>query len=109
MTEGGFVDNRFAPVAERLITLRFDSSLTVVSERLHIRTRRDWLGHQPFFGLEVPAPDADAARAFQDKWRQCSQCADAWEAESSDEFSHCPSRGAITQLEQSAEPSKQEA
>jgi hypothetical protein len=96
----GIVDNRFAPVEERLVTLRFDSSLTIVSENLHIKTRRDWLGHQPVFGPEVPAADAVAACVLQDRWRQCSQCADAWEAEPRDEFSRCPGCGAITQLEE---------
>jgi len=95
------------PVAQRLITLRFDHSLTIVSESLHIRTRPDWLGHQPFFGAEVPSPDAVAARTLQDQWRQCSQCADAWEVESNDEFSRCPGCGAITQLEGAAKPSEQ--
>ncbi len=103
----GIVENRLTPVAERFITLQFDHSLTIVSERLHIRTRSDWLGHQPFFGAEVPSPDAVAARFLQDKWRQCSQCADAWEAESNDEFSRCPGCGAITQLEEDSKPSHQ--
>ena len=100
----GLVENRLAPLAERFITLRFDRSLTIVSESLHIKTRRDWLGHRSFFGPEVPSPDAVAARTIQDKWRQCSQCADAWEAELSDDFSRCPSCRAITELVQSEEP-----
>jgi hypothetical protein len=103
----GAVENRQSPVVGRRITMKFDTSLTVVSEGLCYRDRRDWLGHKPFLGLEVPSPDAVAAHALQDKWRQCSQCADAWEAESSDEFSRCPGCGAITELAESCEPSGQ--
>jgi hypothetical protein len=95
----GVVEDIQAPVAKRRIVMKFDSSFTVVSEGLCYKDRQDWLGHKPFLGPEVPSPDAIAAHALQDKWRQCSQCADAWEAESHEEFSRCPGCGAITQLE----------
>jgi len=103
----GVVEDRHAPVARRTITMKFDSSLTVISDGLCHRERRDWLGHKPFFGSEVPSPDAAVARLIQDDWRQCSQCADAWEAKPNDEFSRCPGCGAITELEQSGEPSEE--
>jgi len=95
----GVVEERLKPVAERIITMRFDRYLKIVAERLHIRTRDNWLGHLPFFGTEVPTPDAVPARVLQGQWRQCSICADAWEAESREDFSRCPNCGAITQLE----------
>lgn len=95
----GVVEDRHQPVVERTVTLTFDHSLKIVAERLHVRTRTEWLGNRPRFGPEVPAADAISARALTEGWRQCSRCADAWEEQPANEFSRCPGCGAITQLE----------
>jgi hypothetical protein len=103
----GIVENRQAPVEERRITMKFDTSFTIVSDNLQYRDRRDWLGHRAFFGSEVPSNPCIPAHMLYNKWRQCSQCSDAWEAQPSEEISRCPNCGAITQLRLDGERARQ--
>jgi hypothetical protein len=94
----GSVELMGARVEERRIRMKFNSSDIVVAEGLIYRVRSQWLGKGIFLKSEVPSDRVVPAQVIQEKWRQCSECSDAWEEESSEEFSHCPSCGVLTQL-----------
>lgn len=94
----GTVEIGVKPLDSSRITMSFDSSLKIVSEKLLFRNREDWLGKEAFLKSEVPSPDAVPAESIQQNWRQCSSCSDAWETPICDEFAHCPSCGRLTQL-----------
>ena len=75
--------------------MKFSSSDIFVAEGLIYRVRSQWLGKGIFLKSEVPSDRAVPAHVIQEKWRQCSECSDAWEEESNEEFSHCPSCGVL--------------
>jgi hypothetical protein len=95
----GSVELKLAPVKEKRIKMRFDSSFTVVSEGLFYRVRSEWLGKKSFLKSEVPSDMALPAQIIRDKWRQCSSCHDAWEEELGEVFSFCPSCGELTEVQ----------
>ena len=87
-----------APVQKREIQLRFDSSLSIDAERLFYAVRREWHGPKARFRGDMPGPDATDAVALENRWRQCGQCADAWEEDPGIVFSICPSCRCLTEL-----------
>jgi hypothetical protein len=69
-----------------------------MAERLFVRDRSEWLGANLRLGSEVPAPDCIPAAMIADSWRQCSGCADAFEAAPSEVYAICPTCGRMTEL-----------
>ena len=94
----GKVINIQSPVQKRVIQLRFDSSLSIDTERLFYAVRTEWLGPKTRFRGDMPGPDAAKAIALENRWRQCSQCADSWEEDCDIVFSICPSCRCLTEL-----------
>ena len=86
------------PIEKRLISLKFDNGLDITAERLFVRDRPDWLGPKTRLGSEVPDPDCVPAAVLLDGWRQCSACADAFEAKPSEVYAVCPACGRMTEF-----------
>jgi hypothetical protein len=89
-----------SPAQRREIQLRFDASLSILSERLFYAVRPDWLGPKSRFRGDMPGPDAIDADALDGRWRQCSGCCDAWDEDTDLVFSICPTCRCLTELKQ---------
>jgi hypothetical protein len=94
----GLIEHWNVPTEGRRVSLKFDASFVVVAERMFVRDRSDWLGPKPRIGSEVPEPDCAPATAIVDRWRQCSACADAFEADPGEVHVVCPTCGRMTEL-----------
>jgi hypothetical protein len=79
------------------VSLNLDG-LEIVSERLFYRLRSDWLGRKAFLTHEVPSVDSFPAKPLEGNWRQCTNCADAWEERRHIQFSLCPGCGNLTEV-----------
>lgn len=86
------------PVEMRCISITFDSTFSINAERLFFLDRPDWTGPRSRFGLEVPHPDCVPAKRIIDQWRQCSSCADAFEAPKEAQYYLCSTCGLMTEL-----------
>jgi len=95
----GSVVQKDIPVEERRVSISFDSYLQITAQRMFVLDRTDWLGPQSRFGTEVPHPDCVTAVPIDDGWRQCSACADAFEAPIEIVFVLCPSCGTLTEVD----------
>jgi hypothetical protein len=94
----GMIEHTKPPTERRRVSLKFDSSFVVVAERMFVRDRSDWLGPKPLLRSEVPEPDCAPATTIIDRWRQCSACADAFEAAPDEIHVVCPTCGRMTEL-----------
>jgi hypothetical protein len=94
----GLIEQWHEPTERRRVSLKFDDSFVVVAERMFVRDRSDWLGPKPRLGSEVPEPDCVPATTIVDRWRQCSACADAFEADPDEIHALCPTCGRMTEL-----------
>ena len=94
-------------LGEKMVTLKFDGGFAIAARQLFYRNRPDWLGSKIYLDGDVPAPNAVPAYCIEGKWRQCSNCADAWEEPSQGAFSTCPACGALTRLEETRQQSDQ--
>ena len=94
----GTVRPRLLHLGRTEIKMSIDG-LRITAARLYYRERLDWLGKRAFLGAEVPSSGAGRAERIDDTWRQCCECADAWEEDAEVEYSHCPGCGMLTALE----------
>jgi hypothetical protein len=106
----GSVTEAATGTAPRVIRLAFDKTFQVVAEQLFWRPRPEWTGPSARLRGEVPAPAAVIATPVDSSWRQCSACAEAWQAATEELYSRCPSCKRVTILngavEQRDEPDK---
>jgi len=94
----GSIEHTSGPTEKRRVSLRFDRSFVIVAERMFVRDRGDWLGPKSRLGSEVPEPSCALATTIDGGWRQCSACADAFEADPRDIYVLCPSCSRMTEL-----------
>lgn len=60
---------------------------------------REKSGSSSVLGPELPSPSAIPASKIEPGWRQCSNCADAWQESETTTTSRCPSCASVTELE----------
>jgi hypothetical protein len=77
----------------------FDSDFRIIAKELYCRDRSDWIGPAARLGFEVPSPAAISAIRLDGTWRQCSGCADAFEADEESVYVLCPKCGCLTKIE----------
>lgn len=94
----GWVVRKAAPVEERRVSMSFDNSLKITAERLFFIERPAWTGPRARMGEEIPHPGCVPATAIGDPWRQCSACADAFEAPRGQRYVLCPGCSQLTEL-----------
>ena len=89
-------------VKTKKISMSFDNSLQITATRVFFRDRADWIGQRARMGSEVPCEGCVPAIALEERWRQCSSCADAFEAPPDETYAICPTCWQMTELETSA-------
>jgi hypothetical protein len=94
------IRNKAGEIEDRRITLILDSGLEIVAEKMFYRTRNNWLGKKVLLKSEIPSIEAIPAKPIEGKWRQCSNCSDAWEENIDEIFIYCPSCGKLTEYEE---------
>lgn len=98
----GSVVRKTAPVETVRIVMSFDNALKITAERAFFVERPGWTGLKARLGSEVPRPECVSATAVGGTWRQCSSCADAFEASPAETYVVCPSCKELTELVASA-------
>lgn len=102
---GGSVAYKESPVETRRISMSFDTSLKITAERLFFVERPSWTGPDARMGLEVPHPGCIPAGSIGNGWRQCSFCAEAFEAPGGQIYLLCPGCKQLTELADESAPS----
>jgi hypothetical protein len=94
----GSILHQATPVETRRILMVFDESLKITAQRAFFINRPEWTGPQTRMGSEVPSPECIPAATVDRRWRQCSSCADAFEASPEEIYVLCPSCKQLTEL-----------
>ncbi|MGD8807555.1 MAG: hypothetical protein PVH65_17000 [Chloroflexota bacterium] len=101
---GKFIPNVLS--ASSVMRLKLDTGFSIEAKRLFFRERPDWLGRSIFLNGEIPSPDAVPAARIGGNWRQCSNCADAWEEPNRVVYSRCPSCERLTWVDEHDKPER---
>lgn len=94
----GAIVRQNVPVETTKIVMSFDESLKITAERAFFVERPTWTGLKARFGAEVPRPECVSATALEGTWRQCSSCAEAFEAQPEETYVVCPKCNELTEL-----------
>jgi hypothetical protein len=83
---------------EELFALNLDNEFRITCSKIYYQTKDDWYGNKVFSHGHIPTENTILSTNLDNNWRQCSECNEAWENDSTVKLEKCPKCNSLTEL-----------